>query len=406
VSLDLPRMRAIGVGAGEVIDAITQDGRNLPAGSIDSGARRFTVQTSGDYASIDEIRRTVVRAAGGRVVRVADVATVSYGDGEAIHLTRIDGQRGIVVVANQREGQNILAVREAVAAAAAQLEQELPEGITLVRTFDQADNVEHRLSGFVRDFGLAILLVLVTLLPLGVRASLVVMSSIPLSIAMGLTLLFGAGYGINQLSIVGFVIALGLLVDDSVVVIENIARFLRMGKSPREAAVAATRQITLSVLGCTATLILAFVPLLALPGTAGQFIRSLPLAVVLTVAAVRFVEATLARHEEIAWQVANVGEGNPQIFYNQPPPNQRPNVGEVYASLREFHPDSSSALLDAIRTALQAYAGARIRLIEFENGPRWRHPSRFVSSVTTSSRSRRRARWSSPRCRRALACAT
>jgi multidrug efflux pump subunit AcrB len=471
VSLDLPRMRAIGVGPGEVIDAIAEDGRNLPAGSIDSGARRFTVQTSGDYASIDEVRRTVVRAEAGRVVRVSDVATVSYGDGEAIHLTRIDGRRGIVVVANQREGQNILAVREAVAAVAAQLERELPEGIALVRTFDQADNVEHRLSGFVRDFGLAILLVLVTLLPLGVRASLVVMVSIPLSIAMGLTLLFGAGYGINQLSIVGFVIALGLLVDDSVVVIENIARFLRLGKTPREAAVAATRQITLSVLGCTATLILAFVPLLALPGTAGQFIRSLPLAVVLTVAssllvsltivpflaslflkpesehgnvvfrgmmwviegsyrpvlgvalrhpyltlvssallfagaialvpsigfslfpkagtpqflvrvesaegaslaetdrAVRFVEDTLARHDEIAWQVANVGEGNPQIFYNQPPPNQRPNVGEVYASLREFHPDSSPALLDAIRTELQEYAGARIRLIEFENGP-------------------------------------
>jgi len=471
VALDLPRMRAIGVGPGEVIDAITQDGRNLPAGSLDSGGRRFTVQTSGDYDSIDEVRRTVVRAAGGRIVRVEDLATVTYGDGEAVHLTRIDGRRGIVVVTNQREGQNILVVRQSIAAVVAELETELPPDITLVRTFDQADNVEHRLTGFVRDFGLAILLVLVTLLPLGVRASLVVMISLPPSIAVGFTLLFGAGYGINQLSIVGFVIALGLLVDDSVVVIENIARFLRMGRTPRQAAVEATRQITLSVLGCTATLIFAFVPLLALPGTAGQFIRSLPLAVVLTVAsslivsltivpflaslflkpetehgnfvfrgmmwviegsyrpilsvalrrpyltlaasvllfagslalvpsigfslfpkagtpqflvrvetaegaslaetdrALRFVEETLRRHPEIAWQVANLGEGNPQIFYNQPPPNQRPNVGEVYAALREFHPDSSPALLDSIRTELQSYAGARIRLIEFENGP-------------------------------------
>lgn len=471
VSLDLPRMRAIGVSPGEVLDAIAQEGRNLPAGSIDSGARRFTVQTSGDYGSIDEVRETIVRASDGRVVRVADVAEVSFGDAEIVHLTRIDGRRGVLVVANQREGQNILAVQEGIEETARSLEAELPAGVELVRTFTQARNVEHRLTGFARDFGLAIVLVLVTLLPLGVRASLVVMISIPLSIAMGLTLLFGAGYGINQLSIVGFVIALGLLVDDSVVVIENIARFLRMGKTPREAAVEATRQITLSVLGCTATLILAFVPLLALPGTAGQFIRSLPLAVVLTVAsslvvsltivpflaslflkpesehgnlvfrvmtrliegsyrpvlafalrrpfvtlaasaslfagslalvphigfslfpkagtpqflvrveaaegaslaetdrAVRFVEETLARHEEIAWHVANVGEGNPQIFYNQAPPNQRPDVGEVYASLREFRPESSPRLLDAIRIELQAYAGARIRLVEFENGP-------------------------------------
>ena len=143
----------------------------------------------------------------------------------------------------------------------------------LVRGFDQSKNVEHRLGGFTRDFGLAILLVLVTLLPLGWRASLVVMVSIPLSLAIGLFFLQAAGFTINQLSIVGFVIALGLLVDDSVVVVENITRHLRHGLSPREAAVRATRQITVSVLGCTATLMFAFLPLLALPGAAGQFIR-------------------------------------------------------------------------------------------------------------------------------------
>ena len=141
--------------------------------------------------------------------------------------------------------------------------------MTLGRSFDQATNVEHRLSGFVRDFAIAILLVLVTLLPLGVRASLVVMVSIPLSLAIGVTLLRFTGFSINQLSIVGFVIALGLLVDDSVVVVENVARHVREGRSPRDAAVAATREITLSVLGCTATLVFAFLPLLALPGGAG-----------------------------------------------------------------------------------------------------------------------------------------
>ena len=99
----------------------------------------------------------------------------------------------------------------------------------LARGFDQSKNVEHRLGGFTRDFGLAIVLVLVTLLPLGWRASLVVMVSIPLSLAIGLLLLQPTGFAINQLSIVGFVIALGLLVDDSVVVVENITRHLREG---------------------------------------------------------------------------------------------------------------------------------------------------------------------------------
>jgi multidrug efflux pump subunit AcrB len=153
--------------------------------------------------------------------------------------------------------------------------------------------VEHRLSGFARDFGLAIVLVLATLLPLGLRAALVVMVSVPLSLALGLVMLQVSGMTINQLSIVGFVIALGLLVDDSVVVVENITRYLREGASRREAAVQATKQITASVLGCTATLMFAFMPLLALPGGAGQFIRSLPLAVLFTIGASLLVSLTV-----------------------------------------------------------------------------------------------------------------
>ncbi|AKF09318.1 efflux RND transporter permease subunit [Sandaracinus amylolyticus] len=471
IELDLGRMRALGISPAEILGAVSAESRTIPAGSVEAGARRFTVQTRGDYESVDAVRDTVVRASAGRMVRVRDVANVTFGDAEAVHLVRVNGRRAVTVAVNQREGQNIFTVRNGIEEALAAFEPTLPEGVTLARTFDQSHNVEHRLSGFARDFVLAILLVLVTLLPLGVRASVVVMISIPLSIAVGLTMLFGAGYGINQLSIVGFVIALGLLVDDSVVVVENIARFLRLGHTPREAAILATKQITLSVLGCTATLILAFVPLLALPGTAGEFIRSLPLAVVLTVAAsllvsltvvpflasrvlkpeeehgnvvfrgmmrviegsyrpvlsvalrwpkltlvaavalfvgsialvprigfslfpkagtaqflvrveteegaslaetdraTRFVERVLASHDEIAWQVANVGKGNPLVYYNVPVQNERANVGEVFASLAHFDPDHSPALLDRLREELGSYPGARIRLLEFENGP-------------------------------------
>jgi len=139
------------------------------------------------------------------------------------------------------------------------------------------------------DFAIAIFLVSLTLLPLGFRAALVVMISIPLSLAMGLAAIDFLGFSINQLSIVGLVVALGILVDDSIVVVENIERYLRNGYSKREAAMAATKQIGLAVLGCTATLIFAFLPLLFLPKGAGDFIRSLPAAVVATVLASLFV---------------------------------------------------------------------------------------------------------------------
>ena len=159
----------------------------------------------------------------------------------------------------------------------------MPKRIKLEVGFDQSENVRHRLNRLYFDFGIAISLVLLTLLPLGLRAAGIVMVSIPLSLSFGLACLYFLGYSLNQLSIAGFVVALGLLVDDSIVVVENISRHMRMGKSRVQAALDGTRQIFVAILGCTATLIFAFLPLLALPGTAGKFIRVLPMAVVSTI---------------------------------------------------------------------------------------------------------------------------
>jgi multidrug efflux pump subunit AcrB len=196
--------------------------------------------------------------------------------------------------------------------------EKLPKGITLEHAFDQEIGVKHRLSGLGRDFAIAIFLVLLTLLPLGTRASIVVMISIPLSLSIGLFMLDLLGYTLNQLSIVGMVVALGLLVDDSIVVVENIERYMRKGISAKEAAISATNHIMVAIMGCTATLLLAFLPLANLPEGSGDFIRSLPMAVMLTVLASLFVSVTiipflssilLKAHENAAG-----GEGN--FFFN------------------------------------------------------------------------------------------
>ena len=148
---------------------------------------------------------------------------------------------------------------------------------------------------------------LITLLPLGFRAGVVVMMSIPLSLLIGLSVMQGLGFTLNQLAIAGFVLSLGLLVDDSIVVTENIARRLRAGEDRTTAAINGTRQISMAVLGCTATLMLAFLPLMFLPEGAGAYIRSLPVAVLTTVGASLLVSLTvipflasriLSRHED------------------------------------------------------------------------------------------------------------
>ncbi len=293
VSVDLGRLAELGLTPGQLLQAIGSESADIPGGSVDAGSRRFNVRTTGSYARIDEVRQTVVTTARGSLVRVGDVADVGWAYADATYLARYNGKRAVFVTATQQAGRNIGEVRDGIWAELDQIEPSLPGHVALTRGFDQAENVSHRLSRLGEDFAIAILLVLVTLLPLGSRASLIVMISIPLSLAVGLTLLTVAGYSINQLSIVGFVIALGLLVDDSIVVVESIARMLREGRSRTDAAIEGTKQIGVAVVGCTLTLLFAFLPLLMLPGTAGRYIRSLPLTVVFTVLASLLVSLTI-----------------------------------------------------------------------------------------------------------------
>lgn len=293
VELDLGKLARASVPVEQVIGAVRGGNASVPGGDVDLGNRRFVVETSGAYASLEEIANTVIAGTAAGALHVRDVATVSLRAEPIDEITRYDGQRAALISLTMREGENIFSVREAVGAELRSIAGTLPTGMKLEVAFDQSANVARRLGGLERDFAIAIVLVLITLIPLGWRASLLVMVSIPMSIAMGVFALKALGFSLNQLSIVGFVIALGLLVDDSIVVAENIARWIRDGASRQDAAIQATRQIGVAVLGCTATLVFAFVPLLFLPGNAGEFIRSLPVAVVVTILASLVVSLTL-----------------------------------------------------------------------------------------------------------------
>ncbi len=472
VAVDLERLSALGLTPLQVVSAIQATNVNLPAGSVDVGLRKFNVKTSGDYASVEQVEDTVVAARGEALVHLRDVARVALQDEEPTYLGRFNGRRALFVTSALRDGQNIFQVRKGLERQLSAFRAELPDTVQLEIGFDQARNVSHRLGGFTRDFGLAIALVLLTLLPLGWRAAVVVMISIPLSLAIGVAGLHLTGFSINQLSIVGFVIALGLLVDDSIVVVENITRFLRQGRTRTEAAIEATRQIGISVLGCTATLIFAFLPLLFLPGAPGLFIRSMPMAVVFTILAslfvsltiipflsslmlhreenpegnfflralnrgvdrsyrrvlhhalakpwltvgvaaslfigslalipvigfslfpkaglpqilvtvetpdgssleatdraVRFVEGQLRTRPEVRTVMSNVGQGNPRIYYNVTPKNQKSNVAEVFVTVQHGEPREMAALIGGLRREFARYPGAKIELKEFENGP-------------------------------------
>lgn len=474
VDVQLDRLAALRIPLGAVMAALKSEMANIPGGSLDAGGRSYNIKTSGNYRSIEEIASTVILSVQGRNIQLKDIAYVHFDQEENKHITRLNGNRCLFITAAQKEGQNISKTRETYKPVVAEFSRNLPKNIELVQHFDQAEAVEKRLSGLGIDFLIAIALVAITLLPLGFRAALIVMISIPLSLAIGLVLLNVLGFTLNQLSIVGLVVALGLLVDDSIVVVENIERWMREGHSRKQAVLQGTRQIGLSVVGCTVTLIIAFMPLLFLPEGAGDFIRSLPMAVITSVlasmlvaltiipflssrllkehhgaytgnvflralqkvisgtysrwldkaldrpvlslvvagiifggsmalfpvigfslfpasekpqlmvnvvaplqtsltatdATARRVEEILKKEPAIAYFASNVGKGNPRIYYNVIPPNERSDFAQFFVQLEEgTSAAEKTEIAERLKASLAEIKDARIEVKNFEQGP-------------------------------------
>jgi multidrug efflux pump subunit AcrB len=293
INMQLDKLAQLKIPLNLVIGSLQSEAVDIPGGSINLESKVFNVKTSGKLRTAEDVASTVIYNANGKIIYLKDVADVSYKDGTIDHITRLNGHRCVLVTAGMKANVNITSAQKEFLPVLDEFSKSLPANIRMVKNFDQANMVSERLGHLGFDFGLAIVLVIITLLPLGFRASLMVMISIPLSLALGLIAMNLLGYSLNQLSIVGLVVALGLLVDDSIVVVENIERWLREGHSRKDAILKGTQQIGIAVVGCTATLVIAFLPLAFLPDMAGEFIRCLPMAVMTSVLASMIVALTL-----------------------------------------------------------------------------------------------------------------
>jgi len=293
VAIDAGRLAELRVPATAVVDAIRIAGADVPAGAVTSGIRRFNVEAGGAFRDAEKIRELPVRTNDGTILRVGDVADVHMGAAEQRVKVSHNGQRAVFITANQKQGTDATKLRNRLMEELRVQQKVLPPDIRAVVQFDQSRDIRKRLQELARDFAIALFLVLITLLPLGWRASVIVMISIPLSIASGLLAISAYGFNLSQLVVAGFILTLGLLVDDSIVVVENIARHLRMGKSRNDAAIDGTKEITMAVLGSTGVLVFAFLPLFFLPEGAGKFTQSFIGTIVATITASMIVSLTI-----------------------------------------------------------------------------------------------------------------
>ncbi|WP_430459964.1 efflux RND transporter permease subunit [Thalassolituus sp. LLYu03] len=295
IQVDQRKVNGLGISLDEIYAAVQSAAQNLPGGHANAGDRRFTVRTSGDYESLDAIGDTVVRAVNNRLIYLRDIANVSLTESLPSYRARLNGEKSVFISVVQRKGSQIFQVREGIQQVLdAYTGHRLPSHIKLTTVMDQSLSVERQIDGFFSNLNQGLILVAVmSLIVLGFRPALVVVAAVPLSIFIAIGWLDLTGFGLQQMSIVGLVIALGLLVDNAIVVVENVARHLRDGDTPTDAAVKGSSQVAWAVASGTLTTVLSFLPMLLMQNGSGTFMRAMPVTVVLTLFASLLVALTL-----------------------------------------------------------------------------------------------------------------
>ena len=293
IKADLERMLELGISFEDLVTAVQRTAANIPGGHVDSGGKRLSVTTSGNYTSLQQIKKTVLRGDNNHVIYLRDVASVSVADGITTHMARLNGKRAVFVTAMQREGSNIFGVMDALQQTLDAFTPDLPATIEADVAFNQADSVAKQVNGFFINLLQGLIAVgAVVLVALGVRAAGIVMVAIPLSLLIGIGVIDISGFALQQMSIVGLVIVMGLLVDNAIVVTENSKRYLAAGYSRTQAALQGAKEVAPAVTSGTLTTVLAFLPIALLPSNTGTFLRSMPVTVIVTLFASLLVALT------------------------------------------------------------------------------------------------------------------
>jgi CzcA family heavy metal efflux pump len=277
VIADPARLTASGLTIGDVADALQASNTLQPVGRYDAAGLQHLVLASGMWKNIRDIPDTPLVIKGGATIRVSDVATVQQGAPDRTTLITGDGAVAANISVSQQVGSNILDVRAGVETALADLAKTLPAGLKLSKTYDLAEFVATAIAN-VRDAILigSVLAVIVLLVFLrDWRLTLVASITLPLTVMTTFLVMRWLGETINVMSMGGLAVAIGLVIDDAVVVVENIYRHLDKGETPGQAVQLAMKELIAPVVGSTLTTVVVFVPLGMLSGVIGQFFRAL-----------------------------------------------------------------------------------------------------------------------------------
>ena len=314
-------MEALNVGVDQVINAIKSENQELPAGAIRSLEREQVVQVKGKIKSVDEFNRIIVArrgAGGGQAITLREVASVIDGQEEQENLALHNGARIVALDIIKAQGQNTIEVNDAVKAAVKAMERELPADVKVDVVRDASTPIRTSVDNVRRTLfeGAALTILIVFLFLNSWRSTVITGLTLPIAIIATFFFMDLAGVTINMLSLMALSLAVGLLIDDAIVVRENIVRHAEMGKPHKQAAMDGTQEIGLAVFATTMSIVAVFLPVGFMGGIIGRFFYSLGITVTAAVLVSMFVSFTLDPMLSSVWPDA-VRQGPPRGWFQK-----------------------------------------------------------------------------------------
>ncbi len=315
VEFDLDRVGAYNVPFSSIINSLTRGNVNMPGGSMDIGEGKYLVRVPEEFKHPSEIFSIVAFVRDGKPVYLRDIATIKDSHKDALTRSRINREKSVTIAVSKRSGENIVRVTDEVKRIVEELRPRLPRTLQIDLTADMSNDVRLMVADLENNIISGLLLVLAVIFVfIGGQSAIFVAMAIPYSMFITFALLTGFNVTLNMVVLFSLILALGMLVDNGIVIVENIYRHMQQGKSRQEAARVGADQVAWPVITSTLTTLGAFSPMLFWPGIMGEFMGYLPMTLIMALSASLFVALVVnpvlsARYQRV--KIANPGKKDP-----------------------------------------------------------------------------------------------
>jgi multidrug efflux pump len=295
LEVDHDRFLAYGLTLGQLLALVPSEHLNLSAGSLETPRTKFNVRVPAEFKDPDEVEHLIIAVIDGRPIYLSDIGVVRDTFKDRTSYSRLSGEPSITLSIQKRVGADIIPLAVAVEKILEEARKQVPQGVTFEVTLDQSEDIRSMVKDLENNIlsGL-VLVVIVLLLFLGLRTSAIVALAIPMSMLISFFVIQAMGMTLNMIVLFSLIMALGMLVDNAIVIVENIYRHIQLGYDRVEAAKLGTGEVAWPVITSTATTLAAFSPLLFWPDIMGEFMKFLPMTLIITLCSSLFVALVIS----------------------------------------------------------------------------------------------------------------